>query len=300
MTNNSIVLQNKNLTIEIDKPGAVYRSTRFDWTGFIRQITFKNNITFCTTETGNTSNIQLIGAGLCNEFGITQPVGYNTCPVGQQFTKIGVGLLTRESADTYNFRKQYPLTPAKVEWVQKSQDKIAFVSQTQITRGYAYKLEKIILLEDNCLTIKYALLNTGTETIDTNEYCHNFLSFNRSKITADDELQLTFPIETNNIKETVNPKGVVNVGNNTFNWKDTPIQDFFFSNVGKPVNAKYNWKLINKHHAISIEELVCPIPQKMNIWGNAHVISPEMFIPIHLKPGETFQWQRIFTFSEFP
>jgi hypothetical protein len=292
----SVLLKNKHLTIEVDNPGSIYNGTRFDWTGFIRQVTF-NNITFFSAETENNTTAQAIGAGLCNEFGIVRPIGYDNCPVGQQFPKLGVGLLTRENDEPYRFFKPYPCIPAQIKVLQNSTRRVSFISEIQLTRGYAYKLEKTIKLEDNCLIINYSLHNTGTEIIDTNEYCHNFLAINHSDVSSDYKLQLSFPIEQNNFGETVNPEQAVSIGINTFNWSKTPSQPFFFSNIGKPVDADFNWKLTNTKHMVSISEKVSPTPAEMNLWGIKHVMSPEMFVNICVKPNEMFQWQRKYCFE---
>jgi hypothetical protein len=292
----TIFLKNKNLFVEIDKPGAIYRGARFDWTGFIRQITY-NQITFCTTEINNSTDVQNIGAGLCNEFGITSPVGYEDCSVGNQFIKIGVGKLKRETADSYSFMNKYDVVPAEVEYYQKSDQIVSFISQAKIERGFGYKLEKEISIDENCFKIKYLLFNNGTESIITNEYCHNFLSFNRMEVSNTDELVVSFSIIPGKFKETVNPEGVVNIGANNISWKDKPKRDFFFSNLGSPVDADFNWKLSNKDLKISIAERVFPVPSEMNLWGTSHVVSPEIFVPINLKPGESFNWERNFIFS---
>ena len=62
------------LAVEISEPGTLYRGARFDWTGFVTQVTLDQQHTFCAPEAlpgGRGTG----GMGLCNEFGIRQPLG---------------------------------------------------------------------------------------------------------------------------------------------------------------------------------------------------------------------------------
>ncbi len=34
---------------------------------------------------------------------------------------------------------------------------------------------------------------------------------------------------------------------------------------------------------------------KVNLWGNKHVISPELFINLNIMPGESFKWNRTYS-----
>ncbi|MBE3039355.1 MAG: hypothetical protein IMZ62_11155, partial [Chloroflexi bacterium] len=42
-----ILLNSQRLEVEISTPGAAYHSTRFDWSGFITQVTLDGAHTFC-------------------------------------------------------------------------------------------------------------------------------------------------------------------------------------------------------------------------------------------------------------
>jgi hypothetical protein len=45
-----------------------------------------------TIEDAGSKDVDFLGKGLYNEFGITSPVGFEEAPVGGWFHKIGVGL----------------------------------------------------------------------------------------------------------------------------------------------------------------------------------------------------------------
>lgn len=54
------------------------------------------------------------GSGLCAEFGINGPNGYDEAGVGEDFPKIGVGLLTRQGVRDYSFFEDYPVVSYQV------------------------------------------------------------------------------------------------------------------------------------------------------------------------------------------
>ena len=87
-----MILQNTRVHIEILEPGTAYTRTRFDWTGACRQITLDGRINYCSQEAvGDNKGTE--GIGLCNEFGIHTPIGYDDTAVGDYFPKIGIGFL---------------------------------------------------------------------------------------------------------------------------------------------------------------------------------------------------------------
>jgi len=285
-------LQNRSLAVDIDEPGSVYCGTRFDWTGFIRQVTLDGRITFCAGEAADATDFRHLGRGICNEFGIDRPVGYADCPVGGGFLKIGVGLLRRQSNGSYQFSGLYPLEPARHDCKVTDSRTASFSSECREVRGYACRLFKTVSLEESRIVISYRLENIGSRAIQTSEYCHNFIAMNDSPISPDYRLELSFDIHESEFGETVNPGNVVEIGTSCFGWKDIPSAPFFFSNVGHPAPASSGWRLWNARLRAEVRECVSPAAAAMNLWGTRHVVSPELFVEINLSPGKTMEWQR--------
>lgn len=87
-----------------------YSGVRFDWNGFITQVTLDGKHTFCVPEAlepGRGTG----GCGLCGEFGIHDPLGYDETPIGEYFPKIGAGLLKRPDSEPYDFFRKYEAVP---------------------------------------------------------------------------------------------------------------------------------------------------------------------------------------------
>ncbi|MFO7448149.1 MAG: hypothetical protein R6W90_17450 [Ignavibacteriaceae bacterium] len=292
----SIQLKNDCLLLLINKPGEPYRGSRFDYTGQIEQITFLNKHTFCTTETTDEFAPDNKGRGLYNEFGIDHPVGYEECPVGGKFPKIGVGLLTRKSEKPYDFFENYDITPFSFKHAVKG-SLVQFICESGKIKPYSFRLEKRIELVKNTFTIFYSLSNFGEKTLRTNEYVHNFLSINGRPIDESYKLFFPYPVEPKKFKQVVNPGNVVEINENFITWNKVPGNQFFLTNEKFAENSKGKWLLINSAEKAGIQEETDFNIQKINLWGASHVISPEIFYFFDIPPGQNRKWSR--TYSVF-
>lgn len=282
------LLENNRLKVSIAAPGEVYNGSRFDWTGFITQISLDDAVTFCVPERLETG-AGTGGMGLSNEFGIDQPLGYDKVKAGQQFPKIGVGLLTKDSESDYDFFHRYDVTPAKFH-VSHTHSSITFDAEDHNDHGYGFHLNKEISLLDDHVVIRYTLKNTGDESFKTSEYAHNFIGINHE--TVNENYQLTLPKMTH-LDVTV---GTIKQTNQQLTWPIVPDGDFYAHMGINEENASYHWDLYHKGVKAGVRDLTCFIPSKMALWGRDHVVSPEVFIDIDLAPGETKTWERRYQF----
>ncbi len=292
----SIILENKFLSLEIQEPGKVYRKARFDWTGQIIQITYKSKYTFCTTESLNKKLTDEQGRGLYNEFGIDKPVGYESCAVGSDFPKIGIGLLNKKSSEPYNFFENYSISPYSFSHIVKK-NSAEFICITNEKDEYTFRLNKKIRLKEDKFFIEYELSNFGNKPIITNEYVHNFISINNRYVDKRYKLTFPFKIITTGFEECVNPGNVVKIQDNSITWNSMPENQFFFGKVNAGYSGKGMWTLVDLEEKIGISESADFDIQKMNLWGATHVISPEIFFEINLLPGKSLRWKR--TYSVF-
>lgn len=292
----AIVLKNSILRVTIEEPGRIYKQARFDWTGNISQILFEGQYTFCTTETTVNFNSERQGQGLYNEFGIVHPIGYDDCAAGEKFPKIGVGLLTKKCNEAYNFLDTYPVDPF-VCHAEREAGWIRYTVFPKECRGYSTKLTKKIELSGPSISIDYELENTGRRKILTEEYCHNFIAIGRSPI--DEHYTLRVPCQINNpsaMTEAVNPENAVILNSNSLNFNFSPGKDFFFSPLAEFGSKSGEWEITQDLIGMGMKEVTDFIPERVNVWGRKHVISPELFISIDLEPGQIQKWRRMYTF----
>jgi hypothetical protein len=285
------ILKNKNLEIHIDLPLKNYNLSRFDWTGKITAVKYKG-IDVSTVERIDDVDDNNYGKGFYNEFGIETPIGFEEIKEGEWFPKIGVGALKKEGEE-YSFSKTYEIAPADFKLVT-DKNKLIIECKSQYVNGYSYVLKKEIELMGNSFVIKYHLSNKGDKIISTNEYCHNFLAINKELIGSQYILKFPFDIIPELFGATVNPEGMVVIGQNEITFKNTPNEQFFFSNLSGGESDTASWELINTKSKIGISETGSFTTNKVNLWGWKHVISPELFYEVKLKPGEKTEWSRTY------
>jgi hypothetical protein len=258
------------------------------------QVTMNERHTFCTNEFTDPGKIHIGGRGFNNEFGIVSPIGYEECFPGQWFHKIGTGMLKRD-AEPYSFLKQYELLPVETEF-ESSFEKAVFTVKSTDLNGYAYNLIKTISLNNSSFSINYELINIGKKTFLTSEYVHNFLSLNGRPISKGYALGLSFKINQSSFSETVNPMQRVVFENSMVKWNSEVSEAFFFGDMNSAEHESCSWELTHSEEKIGIRETCYGNVNKVNLWGTRHVVSPEIFHLINLKPGEKDTWSRRFDF----
>jgi hypothetical protein len=285
---NHIIIKSSRLKVEIASPAKIYRRARFDWTGFITQVTLDNRHTFCVPENYNPDK-GTGGAGFCNEFGIDLPVGYDDAKVGEWFTKISVGLLKRYSKGPYDFFSPFEIK-AFPSRVSSNAESAEFFVEPIECMGYSVRLHKIVSISDNILKIHYKLENTGSKTIVTSEYCHNFMGIDGCKIGKD--YCLTFPtkIKVNKVKD-----GFV-LYENKIHWDVTPSDEFYGLIENFPGSVPYLWELVHEPTGAGVRDISKLSISKIALWGRDHAVCPEIFIEINLEPNKIMEWSREYEF----
>jgi hypothetical protein len=283
-----IVLRNERLEVEIAYPGTVYSGSRFDWTGFITQVTLDGRHTFCVPEQyepGKGSG----GVGLCNEFGIRTPIGYDEAEVGEPFPKIGTGLLKRKSDEAYDLFTPYEVEPFPI-FVTADGSNACFKVEPAECRGYAVRLQKTVSVRHNALVFDYKLGNTGSKPIYTTEYCHNFLGIDGHKLGR--EYSLSFPRKVRISRLS----GSFTAQDDKIRWEETPRSDFYGTIEADLADEPWQWLLLHEPSGAGVRETSKLPVSQYAVWGCAHVVSPELFVEISLEPGGIMTWAREYEF----
>ncbi len=291
----AIVLKNKLIELEIEPPLQHYQGSRFDWTGKIVSLKYKDQ-NLSSQEIAGADKALPCGRGFYNEFGIKAPVGHDEIPIGAWFPKIGVGLLKKRAVD-YDFTKDYEIRPASFT-VGIESKQLSIVCKSDWCNGYAYVLKKKIQLLENGFKIHYHLENTGEKSIVTTEYVHNFLALNQDEIGSHYQLQFPFNLQPTLFLETINPEQIVQIVTRQVNFKQTPSQPFFFSNLSGHQEVEAQWSLKNTQSKIGISETTDFRTRSIELWGCQHVISPELYLNLNIQPGHFKAWSRTYTVFE--
>jgi hypothetical protein len=291
-----VYLWNEKLKVEIGEPGELYSGSRFDNSGHIAQVTLNNRHTFCTTEKSGYNAI--FGSGLINEFDIDEPIGYEETIPGEYFLKIGVGKLLREDGMTYDFSHLYKFNPSIFKTELFETKRFSVETQSEKINGFQYQYVKVISIYENILTIFYSLKNIGEKCFSTEEYGHNFLSIDYQDLSENYQLKFNFKLNPGKFDNVVDPNNCLIIGENNIGWNAKPTGDIFIAQLNGKTPHRASWQLINSQLKTGVSEDVSFESIKVNLWGNRHVVSPELFFRTTLNQGEEYNWQRRYTFFE--
>jgi hypothetical protein len=112
-------------------------------------------------------------------------------------------------------------------------------------------------------------------------------------------LEFPFKLDTSLFEEMVNTEQKVAIGSNHITFNGSPKEPFFFSNLTGSASKNAAWTLLNSNIKIGIQETGNFQTDKVNLWGWGHVISPELFFKISIKPSESSEWSRAYEVFNF-
>jgi hypothetical protein len=287
-------LHNERLEVLIDDPGAGYTGSRFDWTTQVRQITFDGKHRLLTREKEGVESPAAQGWGLAGEFGIEAPVGYEECPVGGAFPKIGVGLLTRPDDEAYRFHRPYTVRPARFGVKPEGPRGVLITASQDPERGWGWFLKRHWSVSGTVLSLTTTLANTGSKPLSTGEYIHNFFGYNLLDPVTDWSLTLPRVVTRPELAAWVDPETVMVLEGAQVTWTETPTQDFFISCTDAPPAS---WTLTHRPTGVRVSEAVDFPVAYCNVWGRGHVVSPELARKVEAAPGAVLTWTRTWTFG---
>jgi hypothetical protein len=293
-----ILLKSSRLAVEIAAPGTAYRGCRFDWNGFVTQVTLDGAHSFCVPES-YTPGKGTGGIGLCNEYTHDVFAGYPEARVGDAFPKLGIGLVKRQDEGPYNVFMPQEIAALFPVSVSSSASEARFVVEPLDCRGLAVREEKVLRVEDNALTITSRMENTGTRPMLVYEYMHPFLGIDRQPIGPDYVVTLPYAVDLAPTPRIWEP-GVLRIEGQTvgFNRPPTSASDFYIRPQGAVKTGQAQWELRLQSSGVGLREVDDFSPHHLSIWGVMHVISLEVFVEINLQPGEEQTWTRRFEFFD--
>lgn len=293
-------LNNGVLKVDIAEPGEHPNDgVRFDRAGFITEVVLNNELHFCANENKNNQHPTSGGRGIVCEF------KFNACgeaKIGERYPKLGVGLILKENDEPYKFYEKYDVTPFPVKHTL-TDTKLVFETEALPCLGYAVTQKKSIEIEGNCLNIEFELTNVGEKTIETGEYCHNFLNVDGYAVGPEYEIKTPnlrdFGSEAVYCRNATEPSNLVGCGHGfTFRGYDGKIMLAEADMEGMDKSVPFKWEIHNKAAKAHIEAEDYLTPEKVVFWITDHLIAPEFIQNIKVAPGETACWARKLTFVD--
>ena len=295
-----VELSNENIHATFylpDKQKGYYRATRFDWSGFIKELTYKRHTYF--SEWNKDYAVyspfsHIIGSGPVNEY---SPIGYEKANVGQGFLKLGVGILEKPEERAHERFEQYKILDHG-EWdIQTTPNSITYTQKID-NYGFTCTYVKQFTLGENGLNIHYSITNEGAESLDTDVYNHHFLTLDKRPVRP--SWRLSFPFT---------PKGEINVGKDIAELSGhevkfirgmQPKESVWMSSMQgfDPTEEGFGFTMEERTSKIGVKMTGDHALSNMVFWAAPYTVCPETYIDIHVMPGETFTWENNYEFYE--
>jgi hypothetical protein len=287
----------------IDAARGFYNGTRFDQAGVVTSLTLNGREFYGPwfertapdvldyTYVGDTivAGPDSAISGPVEEFA---PLGFEAKP--GQFVKIGVGVLYQPDTQAYDHYRHYRILDAGQRTTNVTKTGVTF-TQALSNAGYGYVYEKSLALVPGKpqLVITHRLKNTGTKTINTTVYDHNFLRL----VSGNGGVRVTFPFPL----AAANPPAadLIRLQGNALTYL-RPMSSkerisFPVIGFGKAA-ADYDFRIEDAAGAGVRVQGDQPLT-RMNIFSIDRVQSVEPYIAIDLAPGAEERWIYRYTYT---
>lgn len=271
-----------------DAVNGYYRGARFDWSGVIYDLEYKNHHYFGKWFEHYEPTLHDAIMGPVDSF---NPIGYDDAKTGDSFLRIGVGILQKPEEARYTFSTSYKILNSGTWKIKKKSSGIAFTHELK-SEKYQYLYTKNVTLTNGKpeLILEHTLKNTGTTTLETDVYNHNFFVMDQQPTGPDFIVKLPF-VPQGEFKGKPE-KGAID-GKNII-YKEVISKGEFFA-----VSPLTGYSTDISDNDVRIENTKTgtgvrikgdrPIV-KFVFWSAAATVCPEPYIHLKVDPGKEISW----------
>ncbi len=287
-----------------DSEKGYYQATRFDWSGIISSLEYKNHSFFGKWFDKYDPMLNDAIMGPVQEFG---PLGYDQAEVGESFVKIGVGSLKKIQEKSYRYAYTYEISNPGKWTVKTNKDKVIFVHELKDESGYSYLYTKIVQLIEGKphLVLQHSLKNTGSKIIETNVYDHNFFVIDKEPTGSNIEISFPFQViakdrgigSLKGFGTIANIKGRSIIYNRALN-KGEQVYSSGLEGYRK-VTEDYNITVENVKSGAGVKITSDQVLDKLVYWSNPSTYCPEPYIKLVAAPGKEVKWKYNYEFYTF-
>lgn len=272
-----------------DAEKGYYRGTRFDWSGVVSELEYKGH-SFCGqwfAKYNPTTHDAILGPADAFD-----PLGYDSTRAGSRFIKIGVGLLETDKAAPYAPFKYYKVVNGGNWNVEKTKNSVRLTQTLASDSGYAYVYNKEVKLLKGkpVMLLEHSLKNTGSRTIETEVFNHNFFVLDKQQAGPGLLLKFSFPLSAEGSRGLGQ---IADLRGDSLVMLRTPVghESVYAIMHGYSGSEKdYHILLKNDNSGAAIQIDGDKPLSKLVCWGSATILCPEPYIHIKVNPGETFRW----------
>jgi hypothetical protein len=278
-----------------DTKDGYYQGTRFDWSGNMPFLNFKGHTFFGQWFSEYSPGIHDVIMGPVEDF---TPLEYTEKKPGENFMKIGTGILTKPDEEEYLFYRNYPFID-KGRWkVTRGKDHVIF-NHELADNEYSYQYEKRVQLVSGKpeLVLDHKLKNTGNKAIETSVYDHNFFMIDKRPVGPGYFVKLPYIIKSEGVDNDTDFSDVR--GKELFFRRNVKAgEDINYFNLGGygAGNSDYDIRVENQDSGAGVR-IRCDQPLlKLAFWCCQTTLCPEPYISIKVDPGNTFTWKISYEF----
>ncbi len=289
--NTTISNQTVNMKLYLPDPeNGLYRGTRFDWSGVISSVAYEGHEYFGYWKDTHDPFVHEDLTGPVEGF-IKPGLGFEQAAVGGPFIRIGVGILEKE-AEEYEWTKTFKILDHGHWTVDQGEDWIAFTHQINSDFGYAYEYKKTIQLKEQGFTIGHQLVNKGENSIETDQFNHNFFMIDGE--TSGPAFTISYPY---NIATEDELKGLMGIKSNELYFEQEFINTNLFLTLTGYTNkiSDHQVTVINNKSGAGVKLAVDQPIYRMCFWACETTLCPENFIWISVPPGDAMEWTAEYT-----
>lgn len=232
--------------------------------------------------------------GLCDEFGLYGEgvLGYADAAIGEQFVKIGIGALVRDSADDYHFSHPYPLAMAFPVAVTATAQQLTVEQASEPGPPHQYNYRKTyVVAPENTLHIHYELTNTGETAWGFEHYNHHWFRLEGVPVGSLYRLVTGFdlpdaPTELLQAPRELRPATSLSAGEALYYASDLvavpAAQNSFRVEIGAEAALGYAGSFS---------------PARFALFANQDGFCPEVFHRANVQPGEAVAWSATYRFA---
>jgi hypothetical protein len=275
-----------------DAKNGYYRASRFDWSGVVPCLAYKGHNYFGVWFSHYDPMIADAITGPVEEFRSADgALDYDQAKPGGLFVKIGVGVLRKPTDSPYKFMYTYPLVDGGKWTVRPGPRGVSFRQQLHSPIGIAYDYEKNVSLDPHepVLTLEHSLKNTGTKTIDTEVYDHDF--FMLDEASSGPGMVIRFPFEPKAEKSMEPLAGIE--GKQIVYRKELQAGQYVESWLtGYSKNpSDYDIVVEDTRTGTGVEQTGDNAISRFNFWSPRTAICPEAYHHLVIEPGQTARWK---------
>ena len=271
-----------------DAANGYYRSTRFDWSGVVRDLRCRGHRYVAPWQTRHDP---LRHDGLTGPVDEFTPVGYDRARPGEEFLKIGVGTLRRFSEEPYDRFRLHEIVNPGIRETIAARDRIEFRHRL-LSDEYGYDYRKTLrLTPEPGLRIQYALKNLGPAILSGYVYNHNFFTLDR--MTTGPETEIRFPFRPSGTWREAYDCVELTRNGIRFNRELRRGEVVFMGDLHSPDPAtrRYEFSIRNLRTGAGIRTSGSGELSHMVFWANANVACLEPYTSFQGFPGETGVWR---------